>query len=97
MVDYYHSGISLRVGSKKLSALQLMRVMIHGKTTDRKIVAETDTRPAKRLRQDFYDFASGPKLPKPQLDVNHEDISVSAKKLLQNSKLITYLVLSTLH
>ena len=63
-----------------------MRVMIHGKTTDRKRVAETDRRPAKRLRQDFYGFASAPKLPKSQLEVRNEDISVSAKEVITKFK-----------
>ena len=56
-----------------------MRIMIHGKATDRKRAAKADKRRAKRQRQDFYGFASVPKLPKLQLEVKNEDISISAK------------------
>ena len=55
-----------------------MRVMIHGKASDRKRAAEADTRPAKRQRQDFYVFASVPKLPNLQLEVKNEDISINS-------------------
>ena len=63
-----------------------MRVMIHGKATDRKRAAEADTMPSKRQRQDFYSFASVTKLPKPQLEVKNDDISVSAKEVITKFK-----------
>ena len=60
--------------------------MIHGKATNCKRAVEADTRPTKRQRQDFYGFASVPKLPKPQLEVKNEDISVSAKEVITKFK-----------
>ena len=63
-----------------------MRVMIHGKASDRKRAAEADTRSAKTQRQDFDGFASVPKLPKPQLEVKNDDILVSAKEVITKFK-----------